>query len=444
MGYITDDLIACARHRIYDLRANAEREIKDEEVNGTHVLFIIHLPVQSMQSSLVGFQGEPWISAHIDEIRPTSEGNITLDIAQGVSISKMFYGPFDDETLVQDHEFTVSISPEYEVPEGQSFSSGPHSQVMAIAGPTSEVLPSVPSPTKSSIADPTAQVLSSSGPTKQVISVASPTGQMLPAETPNEQINLTPQYIHRKFVPTVFTQCRRLHICIQAAASNLIQFTPNKRWATKRIDILTRLIPDEPEFPLGKLSSCNIAFHTIHKFMNFYPIDTTSFYGIMVRHIHTLLQRRDEAYGSESNWVLEEAMNMRKLHIGGTFKNALARRIDNVIIPLFAKVIAVIDQNRNLRHLNDLGKKQCSIHDLWLKIFSDPNVLGLNYEEIAGQQKTPVADDFYCEFPFSWLIKEVIETQWECVKNTSGNSTNDVISVVCVIVVKYLQANVVV
>lgn len=419
MGYITDDLIACARHRIYDLRANAEREIKDEEVNGTHVLFIIHLPVQTMQSSLVGFQGEPWISAHIDEVRPTSEGNITLDIAQGVSISKMFYGPFDDETLVQDREFTVSVSPEYEVPPGQSFRSGPQSQVMTIAGPTNEVLPSVPGTTKSPVAGPTAQVLSSSGPAKQVISVASPTVQMLPAET------LTPQHIHRKFVPTVFTQCRRLHICIQAAASNLIQFTPNKRWATKRIDMLTRLIPDEPEFPLGKLSSYNFIIHTLHKI---YPLDTTSFYGIMVKHIHTLLQRRDEAYGSGSNWILEEAMNMRKLHIGGTFRNALTRRIDNVIIPLFAKVIAVIDQNRNLRHLNGLGKKQCSIHDLWLKIFSNPSVLGLNYEEMTGQQKTPVADDFYCDFPFSWLIKETIETQWECVKNTSGNRKTDVIS----------------
>lgn len=264
MGYITDDLIACARHRIYDLRANAEREIKHKEVIGTHVLFIIHLPVQTMQSSLVGFQGEPWISAHIDEIRPTSEGNISLDIAQGVSISKMFYGPFDDETLVQDSESTVYISPEYKVPPGQPFSSGPQSQVI------DEVLtPSEHSPTKSPVAGPTTQVLSSSpGPTKQVISMASPTVQMLPTETPNEQIIPTPQHVHQKFVPTMFTQCRRLHICIQAAASNLIQFTPNKKWATKRIDILTRLIPDEPQFPLGKLSSCNVAIHTLHLSLN--------------------------------------------------------------------------------------------------------------------------------------------------------------------------------
>lgn len=147
----------------------------------------------------------------------------------------------------------------------------------------------------------------------------------------------------------------------------------------------------------------------------------------MVKHIHTLLQRRDETYSSGSNWVLEEAMNMRNLHIGGTFKNALARRIDDVVIPLFAKVIAVIDRNRNLHHLYGLGKKQCSIHDLWLMIFNNPKVLGLNYEEIAGQDRTPVADDFHCNFPFSWLIKEVIETQWECVKNTSGNSTNNVV-----------------
>lgn len=146
----------------------------------------------------------------------------------------------------------------------------------------------------------------------------------------------------------------------------------------------------------------------------------------MVKHIHTLLKERDAAHDSLSNWVLEEAMNLRTLHIGGTFKNALARRIDNVVIPLFAEVIALIDQNRNLRHLKDLGKKQCVVHDLWLKIFGNPKVLGLNYEEIAGQEKTPVADDFNCGFPFSWLIKEAIENQWGVVKNISGNITTQI------------------
>ena len=152
-----------------------------------------------------------------------------------------------------------------------------------------------------------------------------------------------------------------------------------------------------------------------------FSLDTSSFYGIIVKYLHMLLKERDATYHSGSNWVLEEAMNTRKLHIGGTFKNALAKKIDNIIIPLFAEVIATIDRNQNLFHLKDLGKKQCAIHDLWLHIFSTPAVFGLNFTEIAGRGKAPVEDEFRCKFPFSWLIRKAVGNQWESVKGSSGN-----------------------
>ena len=234
MGYTTDDLIACARHRIYDMRAKAARDLTETEAVGTHVLFIVHLPVQTMQSSLVGFQGEPWISAHIDEIRPTSEGNITLDIAQGISISKLFYGPLDDKTLAKVIDTKQTLSLEERISEGE-----PTKQVISLIsnasqGPSTQVCDSV--------AGPSGQVLSQvSGPSEQLLS---------PTLGPTHQAT---QKISRNVViPAMYTQCRRLHICIQAAASRLIQFTPNKRWATKRIELLTKLIPGEPQFAIGK------------------------------------------------------------------------------------------------------------------------------------------------------------------------------------------------
>ena len=156
---------------------------------------------------------------------------------------------------------------------------------------------------------------------------------------------------------------------------------------------------------------------SLYSFVLFH-VDTTSFYGIIVKYIHILLREREGFYNSSSNWVLEEAMNTRKLHIGGTFKNALAKRIDNVIIPFFAEVIAFIDRNQNLYHLKDLGKRQCTMHDLWLHIFSTPELFSLNFAEIAGRDKAPVDDGFRCKFPFSWLIKEAVDNQWENV--TSG------------------------
>lgn len=115
-------------------------------------------------------------------------------------------------------------------------------------------------------------------------------------------------------------------------------------------------------------------------------------------------------------------MDLRKLHIGGTFKNALARKIDEVVIPLFAEVIALADHNFNLSHLKQLSIEQSAVQEFWLRMFSDPKVLQLNYSEIVGREKVAVVDDnFKCHLPFSWLIKDAVDNQWELARTTSGN-----------------------
>ena len=86
------DLIACARYRIYDERVKA---LVKEERGATHVLFIINLPHQVLASSrFVGFQGDPWISAHIDDLRPTSGDTIDPLNAISATISELFIGGF--------------------------------------------------------------------------------------------------------------------------------------------------------------------------------------------------------------------------------------------------------------------------------------------------------------------------------------------------------------
>ena len=95
-GHLNGDLIACARYRIYNVRAKALLK-KYQTTHTTHVLFIIHLPVQTVQSSFVGFQGDPWISCHIDELRRSEKGAITLEGAQGVPMSILFYGGLEDD-----------------------------------------------------------------------------------------------------------------------------------------------------------------------------------------------------------------------------------------------------------------------------------------------------------------------------------------------------------
>ena len=74
-GHLNGDLIACARYRIYDLKARIHEGLT------THVLFVINLPQQVASSSFVGFQGDPWISSHIDDLRPPSDNTVAPDKA---------------------------------------------------------------------------------------------------------------------------------------------------------------------------------------------------------------------------------------------------------------------------------------------------------------------------------------------------------------------------
>ena len=97
-GHTTGDLIAYARYHIYNLKANAD---KGQATDGgqfadqgqvTHVLFIIHLHNHKVNSSFIGFQGDPWVSSHIDDLRAASDFSVSAREAIGLSISELFWG----------------------------------------------------------------------------------------------------------------------------------------------------------------------------------------------------------------------------------------------------------------------------------------------------------------------------------------------------------------
>ena len=94
-GHLNGDLIACARYRVYDERVNALNTNKIQNRDSvTHVLFIVNLPRQISSSSFVGFQGNPWISSHIDDLRQTSSDSIEPLQAIKTSISEVFIGEY--------------------------------------------------------------------------------------------------------------------------------------------------------------------------------------------------------------------------------------------------------------------------------------------------------------------------------------------------------------
>ena len=139
------------------------------------------------------------------------------------------------------------------------------------------------------------------------------------------------------------------------------------------------------------------------------------------------MRERDNILDPRKRWVLEEAMNLKKLHTGGTFGNVLARKVDEVIVPIFAYIISAVDQNYNLDLLETGSKLILPASQLWLAIFQDPKVLPFSYNVIAtSKDKLPGAgsrraeEDFKCQFPFSWIVKDTVDALWSNAKRTAG------------------------
>lgn len=77
-GHQHIDLIACARYRVLDEKAQAQAlQFK----NITHVVFIISLPRRRGGTKFVGFQGGTWKCYHMDSLMPPKDPLLTIKSA---------------------------------------------------------------------------------------------------------------------------------------------------------------------------------------------------------------------------------------------------------------------------------------------------------------------------------------------------------------------------
>ena len=255
-GHLNGDLIACARHRIYDIKARAD----DGQI--THVLYIIHLPRQ-MSSSLVSFQGNPWISTHIDDLKPSTNDVIAPHEAVGVPISKLFIGDTPPPPVASANEnqiypavsFDLRVhSEEVEKPEAlgaamelsvedigldeyDENSIGAEQSVSVITVQDGQLVASalVPTDGSDSLAEEHAHVSPFMAETSQIsdIVLAKPSSLYVQAHTRRPLF-------------------RRLYSCIQPAAAKLKDFITKR--CTKRVEILVHLIPKDASNDLGTYS----------------------------------------------------------------------------------------------------------------------------------------------------------------------------------------------
>ena len=444
-GHLNGDLIACARYRIYDMRTKALLN-KYQRTHTTHVLFIIHLPVQTVQSSFVGFQGDPWISCHIDELRPSEKGAITLEGAQGVPISRLFYGGLEEDEIYMPglerttSDFTSNV--EVMVFERMTSAEG-EEEVEEIEEGERETEKG------ERVVEVDVEVMdieNEEGTEKSTSSKESSTPSQIEEFMENEGQGSNEDITEREAPPLsdsgkellqpvpwktrtfseMYTQCVRLNSCIQAAASRLQNYTQSKERTTKRVKLLIELIPHKPVFPLG--TTCHII--RINYSHIYSHLDPNSFYAILVSHIHRMLKEREEGYKDGDDWIVQEAMNINRLQTGGTFTNVLARRLDEVMVPCFATIISFLDQNCNLDLLQSVQPVSLLSH-LWLNICKSKEAQKkLRFADMVGTQKVVMKDDnFACKFPFYWLVKDLM-VQWEHAQSTEGKLylTNSVLT----------------
>lgn len=150
----------------------------------------------------------------------------------------------------------------------------------------------------------------------------------------------------------------------------------------------------------------------------FLSVEPGTYYTILVSHIHRMLCER-EALNEGDDWVLNEAMDMHNLQTGGTFMNVLTRKLDDIITPCLAQIIAFVDRSSNLSLLQ---QKTTPFSQFWLKLFASERVEeALQITDMVDSQRVQILDEtFACEFPFWWLVKEILDSRWESAQRIGG------------------------
>lgn len=154
--------------------------------------------------------------------------------------------------------------------------------------------------------------------------------------------------------------------------------------------------------------------------------ESTQFCEVLVQHIQNVLQEHDEVREDQKDWVSNEAMNAKSLQHGGTFRNVLSRKVDEVVVPLFSQIIASIDRNYNLS-LIDPKNESSPLSQLWLSMFRNSSIMQFNYrgmvtskQQVSGLGEGKTGEDFRSQFPFSWLMYDAVERQWDNAKSSAG------------------------
>ena len=140
--------------------------------------------------------------------------------------------------------------------------------------------------------------------------------------------------------------------------------------------------------------------------------------------MYKLLEERGDILVSEKKWMLHEALDAKKLQSGGTFRNVIAKKLDEAIIPILSGIIARIDRSYNLDLIH---QQDTPVAHFWLTMFGNTEIMGFHYEEVVSKEQVAgiggrmTEKDFKCQLPFSWIIKETFDNHLDHAKSTAGD-----------------------
>ena len=219
------------------------------------------------------------MSCHIDELRTSDEGALTLEGAEGASISELFYGgPGKRRGNVEpelERVWSVEGEEEGEGEEGSERGRERGMEVMDIEEEEDEVISKSGSGNEDEEMEEGESVEEDDVIEKEGLGRASGSSLVMhkgegrgerererEGEREGEREWEECFSEEERSVPEMYTQCVRLNSCIQAAASRLQDSTQDKQRATARVELLNILVPKIPQFPMGRLH-CSRRINTL-------------------------------------------------------------------------------------------------------------------------------------------------------------------------------------
>ncbi|ELU02735.1 hypothetical protein CAPTEDRAFT_201549 [Capitella teleta] len=107
--------------------------------------------------------------------------------------------------------------------------------------------------------------------------------------------------------------------------------------------------------------------------------------------------------GQPTQWLADRVALLPVMRQTGTLRRAVVHYIESRLSPFLAQTMSFLDTNANL-NLALRGRKFEWTIDLWMSIFSDDRIPGLNIRFTGA-----TSDVFEAKVPFSWLVKETID-----------------------------------